>query len=87
MLSACVRGVITERELSDAKQSILSGLRSVPDSPGALESYVSLGGISGGHLPLEEYIARVEQVTLDDVIRCAGTVKLHTVYFLKGVEA
>ena len=44
-------------------------------------------GISGGHLPLEEYIARVEQVTLDDVIRCAGTVKLHTVYFLKGVEA
>ena len=78
-------GEITEAELSAAKSAIISGLRSVPDSPRALESFYGTLFLCGRSDDLAERIAAVEAVTAADVARCAGTVKLHTVFLLKGV--
>ena len=77
-------GELTEGELSAAKQAIISGLRSVPDAPGALENFYGTAAISGMRYDLPAYIEAVRAVTARDVARCAGTVKLHTVFFLKG---
>ena len=77
-------GEITEAELSAAKQAIISGLRSVPDAPGALENFYGTASISGMRYDLDGYIEAIRAVTAGDVARCAGTVKLHTVFFLKG---
>ncbi len=83
-LRLTAEGQITEAELTAAKQGIVSGLRSVPDSPSALENFYGTGYIAQLPYSLEEYIEAVRAVTAADVARCAGTLELHTVFFLKG---
>ena len=83
-LQFTAEGRITEAELSAAKNAIISSLRSVPDSPRALESFYGTLFLCGRSDDLPERIAAVKAVTAEDVARCAGTVKLHTVFFLKG---
>ena len=83
-LSLTAEGQITEAELEAAKQGLISGLRSVPDSPAALESFYGTLFIAGRDDDLKQRIAAVRAVTAEDVARCAATVKLHTVFFLKG---
>ena len=83
-LSLTSAGEITEAELAAAKTGIISGLRSVPDSPGALENFYGTAYIADMRYDLESYIRAVEAVTAADVARCARTLQLHTVFFLKG---
>ena len=83
-LRLTAEGQITEAELAAAKSAIISGLRSVPDSPRALENFYGTLFLCGHSDDLDARIAAVEAVTIADVARCAATVKLHTVFFLKG---
>ena len=83
-LDACCRGSITEEELTAGKEAILSSLRATHDSPGAIEGYYATGSLSGMNLTPEDYMAAVEQVTLEQVVAAAQTVTLHSTYFLKG---
>ena len=83
-LALTAAGEITAAELSAAKQGIISGLRSVPDAPGALENFYGTAFIAGMRYDLPGYIQAVSAVTAADVARCAASVKLHTVFFLKG---
>lgn len=85
LLQDCRDGRITEEELEAAKLSLVSGLRTVHDSPGAMEGYYASAALSGLSLTPEAYIAAVEAVTIRDVAAVAGTVQLHTTYFLKEV--
>lgn len=77
-------GEITPSELRSAKAAIISSLRSVPDSPGSLESYYAVAAISGVSMDLEGYISAVEAVTAREAAAAAATVRPHTVFFLKG---
>lgn len=86
-LAACQNGDISQEELSAAKEALLSSLRGTHDSPGAIEGYYTSAVLSGFGLTPEAYMRAVETATLEDVIRAAGTLRLHTVYFLKGVGA
>ena len=83
-LEKCRNGEITERELKAAKEAIRSSLRATHDSPGAIEGFYSTAALSGLAFTHGEYMEAVETVTLQDVVDCAGTLKLHTAYFLKG---
>ena len=85
-LEDCQRGEITRQELEQAKQALLSGLRAVYDSPGAMENYFSAAAISGRERSPEQYAAEVEQATLSDVVEAAATVQLHSSFFLKGAH-
>ena len=85
-LELCRQGRITEAELGAAKEAVLSSLRATHDSPGAIEGYYATGALSGMGMTPAEYMAAVERVTLEDVVAAAGTVKLHSTYFLKGVS-
>ena len=84
-LEACKQGKITQEELCCAKEELLSGLRGVHDSPGAIENYYSPAAISGISLLPQEYMDAVEAVTVEQVAAAAKTVTLHSSYFLKGV--
>ena len=86
-LEACCRGGITAEELTAAKEAILSGLRSVYDSPGSIEGYETTAAISGLPLSVADYYRAVEAVTVPQVAKAAGTVRKHTTFFLKGVGA
>ena len=85
-LDACRQGQITEEELTNAKQAVCNSLRSVHDSPGAIENYYATGALSGLGMTPAAYIRQVEQVTLEQVTGAAKSLELNTVYFLKGVS-
>lgn len=83
-LEACCRGDISGEELTAARRSLLSALESVPDSPGALESYYSAIRLGGSALDPQAHRAALEAVTREDLVRCAKTVRLHSSCFLTG---
>ena len=84
-LDACCQGDITEDELVAAKEAILSSLRGVTDSPGAIENYCITSTLSGLPLSVPEYMSAVAAVTAQQVAAVAKTLQLHTSFFLKGV--
>ena len=84
-LDACCRGEITQEELNAGKKAILSSLRGIPDSTGALEGFYGTAGISGMLWDVPQYMERVAAVTVRDVARVASTLSLHTQFLLKGV--
>ena len=85
-LAACAAGDFTDRELEAARQSLLSGLRGVHDSPGAIEGYYAISALSLRPRTPAEYARELEAVTRDQIMEAAATVRLHTVCFLKGVQ-
>ena len=85
-LAACQDGEITPHELTAAKESILSSLRSTHDTPGAIEGYYATAALSGMAMTPKQYMDALEAVTLEQVAAAARTVKLHSSFFLKGVS-
>ncbi len=86
-LELCKLGEISPEELTCAKEAILSGLRGVHDSPGAIENYYATHCLSGFPLNLQAHYAAVESVTPEQVAAAAKSLRLHTTYVLKGVTA
>ena len=86
-LDACRRGDISPAELNAAKAAIASSLRATHDSPGAIEGYYATAALSGMGMTPAEYMTAVDAVTLEDVTAAANTLKLHSSFFLKGVQA
>lgn len=85
-LRACCEGAITDAELEGAKEAVLSGLRTVHDSPGAIEGYYATAFLSGLPLTPEEYIRQVTAVTAEDVAAAAKTLRYHSSFCLKGED-
>ncbi len=83
-LDICREGSITEQELRAAKEALLSSLRATHDSPGAIEGFYATAALSGLAFTHEAYMDAVGAVTVEDVVRCAKSMQLHTTYFLKG---
>jgi len=83
-LKACQAGDFTADELTAAKQALLTQLKSTHDSTGAIEGYYATAALSGLTLTPEDYIRAVEAATAEDVSNAAKTLRLHTVYFLRG---
>lgn len=86
-LQICCDGGITDAELAAAKESILSALRGVYDSPSAIESYEFVMAVGETALTTDEYREQIKAVDVTQVMAAAKTLTLHTTYFLKGVEA
>ena len=85
-LDACCRGDITPEELQSAKQAMRSSLLATHDSPGSIENYYASAALSGLSLNPEQYLHQVEQTTIQQVQEAAQKLKLHSVFFLKGVS-
>ena len=79
-------GNITDLEMTAAKESLLSMLRSYHDSPGAIEGYYASAAISGIGMDTAQFMKAVEAVTPEDVVAAAKTLQLQAVYFLKGEQ-
>ncbi len=85
-LEQCRQGNITVQELESAKQSLLSSLRSVHDSPSAIENYYATAALSGLNITIDQYMQLVQQVTPQQLSQAAQKLQLHSVYLLKGVQ-
>ena len=85
-LEACKAGRITEKELLAAKERHISALKRVYDSGSGMEGYYMGTLLSGLNQTPEEAIARIQEVTAEQVAQAAATLRLHTEYYLKGVQ-
>ena len=85
-LAACQDCQITPEELTAAKESVLSSLRSTHDTPGAIEGYYATAALSGMAMTPKQYMDALEAVTLEQVAAAARTVMLHCSFFLIGVS-
>ncbi len=85
-LKLCQQGEITPQELESARGFIISALRTGSDSPGRLDDYAIGQAIAGLDDTMDDLAARVQNVTLEQVMEAANTLTLDTVYFLKGVQ-
>ena len=86
-LEACRAGEITAAELAAAKEAILSSLRTVHDSPGAIEGYYAVAALSGLTLSVEAYMEAITAVTTEDVMAAAKKLTYHSSFLLKGEGA
>ena len=75
-----------EWELEGARRTIMTAYRTTLDAQSRLEDYWLGNAVAGVDEGLEEFAGRIEQVTLEQVIRAAKRVELDTIYFLKGKE-
>ena len=85
-LEQICQGQVTEEELLSAKQAICSSLRGTHDSPGAIKNYYATSALSGLGMTPQEYIGKVQAVTVERVAEAAKQLKLDTTYFLEGVQ-
>ncbi len=77
-------GKITENELLLAKNILAGQFRSVSDDPQLLASWYFVRDLSGISETPEEAAEAVMRVTLQEIRAVAATVRLDTVYFLRG---
>ena len=75
---------VTEQELAAAKEAVLSSLRGVHDSPGAIEGYYASAALSGVTISLPEYMAAVEAVTREQISEAAQSLRYHSSFLLRG---
>ena len=80
-------GGLTQEEVDNAKRSICASLHTMFDSPFALENFYQTQALLGITETLEQLIARIEAVTIEQVTAAANKAVPDTVYFLKGVGA
>ena len=77
-------GKISEVEFSTAKKSILNAYSSLCDSPSAIERFYLGRIINEIDVDIADFLEKIEDLTIADVVNAAQKISLHTVYFLQG---
>ena len=83
-VEAIRQGDITDAELQNSREALLSALRGIHDSPSAIEGYYAAMELGGSGLTPVSHMQALERVTKEAVVSCARELKLHTTYFLEG---
>ncbi len=85
-LKAIQCGDFTDEELHVGRRAVASSLRTMMDSHGRMEDFWFTQCAGNWTERPEELMARVEQVTRQQVQEVAGRIHLDTVYYLAGKE-
>ena len=73
--------------MNASKKALVNILMSLNDSAFSMEDFYLSGLIAGNVTDIEDYIRKIEETTLEEVIQVAGKIQLDTVYYLTGKEA
>ena len=82
-LDAVCRGDFSEDDLRTAKAGVISDLRSIPDSQGALESFYLSQAVVGADYSPTDLAELVNEVTAEQVVAIAKSVECDQIYLLK----
>lgn len=85
-LDAVRRGDITEDELSGAKNSVASALRTVSDDQSELEDFYLSRAIDGLDCSPAELAELAGEVTAEQVAELARGIECDAIYFLRGMK-
>ena len=78
------KGNITEEEMRNSKRAIENSIRTMGDNASALAEFYYSQIISSPSYEIEELLAKIQKVTIQDLVAVADKVKLDTIYFLKS---
>lgn len=79
-------GNVSELEYTSSIGAIINSLKSCFDDQYAMQSFYLSEEIYKSGLTLEDIIEKIKSVSLAEAVEASKKIKLHTVYFLKGVE-
>lgn len=77
-------GDITEEEIETAKNTLISGVKQIYDSPAAIEAFFLRRIMAGMNDMPEDSIKRINAVERSEIVDAASKVELDTVYFMCG---
>ena len=77
-------GDISDEEIQNAKKTLTNSYRELFDSAPDLSMWYLSRLIGGSEKTIEEIISEIDKVTKDDLIACAQSTELDTIFFLKG---
>ena len=86
-LETCRAGEITEEELHCAREAVRSSMRGIHDGPGSIEGYYFQTALMQPKLSYDAYMTELDRVTAKQVAQAANSLRYHSSWFLKGVEA
>lgn len=77
------KGDFTIEDLENAKKGMIAAIKTIDDEQDTGITYYFGQELSESDISIEEYIARIEKVSKEDVVEIAKNVAINTVYFLK----
>ena len=75
-------GVISENELIFAKKFVKNNLKSLKDSIWSLSDYYYNLSNQGRNESVEEFLDKIESITVEDIKKISSNIQLDTIYFL-----
>ena len=85
-MEAVQKGELEDWELEGARSTLLNNYATVGDSQGKLENFYLGQAATGQHETPADLARAIQDMTAERICRAMSTVKLDTVYFLKGKE-
>lgn len=86
-LSAMQRGEISDEEILHAKLAMCNSYNAVADSAASIETWYLSGMLQEDPRAPEEFAERLMGITKEQIVAAANSVKLDTVYQLRGESA
>jgi len=83
---AVENGDISDFEMEASKKSLVTGLKSMQDSQGAMVDFYLSQHLSGTGENMDSFIEKIMAVTKEDVIKISKKITLDTVYFLTSLS-
>lgn len=77
-------GKFTEEELENTKQYIISTIEAIEDEQDTQITYYFGQEITDSNNSIREYIENINNVTKQQIVELANTIKINTIYFLKN---
>ena len=76
-------GEFTQKDIENAKKGIIATIKTIDDEQDTEITYYLGQELTNNRISIDDYMARIEKVTKQDVLNIAKNVGIHTIYFLK----
>lgn len=77
-------GNFTQEDLKNAKKYMVSGIEAIQDEQDSEVTYYIGQELSEEFTTFEEYLKKIEEVTMQDVKNVANSININTIYFLRN---
>ena len=77
------KGEFSEEELENAKTTIISTIKFIPDEQDTEITYYFGQELANTKISFEEYIDKINSITKEQIVKLAQDVAINTIYFLK----
>lgn len=75
-------GEFTDADLQNAKQTIISTIKFIPDEQDTGITYYFGQELANNYVSFEDYMEKVNSVTKEQIVELAKFIKIYTIYFL-----